>query len=69
MGSHQVPVNKFLLHTIEGSAKNGDYEAGTNALDQEGYWPHFVRKIVLSSRIFSYAIARQLFVSINRSKH
>lgn len=42
MGSHQVPVNKFLLHTIEGTGTNGDYEAGTSVLDREGYWPHFI---------------------------
>lgn len=37
-----MPVNKFLLHTIEGTGTNGDYEAGTRVLDQAGYWPHFI---------------------------
>jgi len=41
--SHTSTVNKFLVHTIEGSwPSNGDWEGGTTTLDQHGYWPHFI---------------------------
>jgi len=42
-GPQSHALNKFLLHTIEGSwPKNGDWEGGTATLDQHGYWPHFI---------------------------
>jgi len=41
--SHTNTVTKFLLHTIDGIyPRNGDWEIGTNTLDQHGYWPHFI---------------------------
>jgi hypothetical protein len=40
--SHAVAVNKFLLHTIEGSGGNGDWEGGRATLDSKSFWPHFI---------------------------
>jgi len=41
--SHTSTVTKFLLHTIDGVyPRNGDWEVGTNTLDEKGYWPHFI---------------------------
>jgi hypothetical protein len=35
-------VNKFLLHTIEGTGGNGDWEGGRATLDSKSFWPHFI---------------------------
>jgi len=35
-------VNKFLLHTIEGSGGRCDYEGGISTLDHSADWPHFI---------------------------
>jgi hypothetical protein len=40
--SHTTPVNKFLLHTIEGTGGNGDWEGGRATLDSKSFWPHFI---------------------------
>jgi hypothetical protein len=39
---HSSPVNKFLLHTIEGTGGNGDWEGGRATLDSKSFWPHFI---------------------------
>jgi hypothetical protein len=40
--AHTSRVNKFLLHTIEGTGGNGDWEGGRSVLDNKAFWPHFI---------------------------
>jgi len=51
-GRHSRAVDKFLLHTIEGTwPRNGDWESGNNALDRARAWPHFIVAKDRSGRI------------------
>jgi len=46
------PVDKFVLHTIEGRwPSSGDWEVGTNVLDGNHYWPHFIVARDYSGRV------------------